>query len=1081
MNRVILWCTLAFVGLMVVIPSIQLLTGTKIDSFFRLGPDLKGGDRLVYSVEKAGMTGGSKDEGTYVDTEQLITVLSKRIDPTNTKNYIIRSLGSGKLEIVIPAGSAADDEAGAREVETVQSLVRRNGLLRFMILADPQTVEGMGYQYEKICEDRLQDKPAPKDLAWVPLQYNSRTDWADAAEFLGLPMGMTREEVIRTRRFTNATKNSPGNVIFVILPTDESSEAQAKKTAGKKSDVADIEILVRTDTPVVEGRHFASTRKGTDQFGKPSVDFTMMNDAQIQGYLAKLTGENIGKRMGIALDNRLQSAPNVKAEIRDRGTITGYKTAAERDQVLAVIQSGTLDVSLTLIAKEHVGPELGADNIRHGQIATVISFAVVIVFMAGYYLVAGIIADLAVIANMLIIILIMYWMQGTWTLPGIAGLVLTVGMAVDANVLIFERMREELSRGSSVRLAVRSGYARALPAIIDGNLTTLITAIILAWVGSPDVRGFAIVLIIGLITSMFTAILFTRAIFELLISAGLLRQIRMLQLFRSSNIRFTKIMPVAFTISLIAVVASLVLAFAAGKSSLAMEFNGGTQVELNLKSPGLPIEEVRRRLATLDEGLLVGVVKLDKPKDLATVRAAVAQSPALAKAIVTTGGELNAYGLTADFYVQVFGLDEAAAKKAVADALQPVNAEHLEVRNVSSLGYGYSNALVQTLEYGADDLANDQGRVKPQRYVIQVLHTNDTQVRESVATLFKAELEDSGRIEVALDGKVLTQDDVLAMQSQASGAAPDANSKFIQPDYRKYLGAYQAKITLKGRSATQEEIENRVRRFLEERQPDKATVTREFKAEEPDPEHPGQFRSFTVTILGDRLTRASADVAKEAADQWSANLSLAIEDARPLGSNKVDSRIGQDAQFRALIAMILSLLGIIIYVWFRFAQISYGFASVIALFHDVCIALGLVIVFSYIGRSVPFIGEMKIDLPMIGAFLTLVGYSINDTIVIFDRIRENRGRFGELSEAVINTSINQTLSRTVLTSLTVFFVVAILYFFGGTQSTIHGFSFVMTVGVIVGSYSTVFIAAPLLLRLRRSKTQVTGGNPVAAQ
>jgi SecD/SecF fusion protein len=1080
MNRFILWCTLAFVALMVVVPAVQLLTGDKIEDFFRLGPDLKGGDRLVYSVEKAGMTGGNKDESASVDTEQLITVLSKRVDPTNTKNYIIRSLGKGKLEIVIPAGAGGDDETGAREVQTVESLVRRNGLLRFMILADPETVRQLskGRTHESICQDRLQDKEPPAGFAWMPLQYNSRTDWADAADFLGLPKGMTREAVVQAGSFTNDAQN----VVFVILPTDETPETQAKAAAGKKSEVADIEVLVRTDTPVVEGRHFASTRKGTNNSGQPIVVFSMVNDAQVQGYLGTLTRDNVGKRMGIVLDNRLQSAPNIKSELRDGGIIEGYKTPAERDQVLAVIQSGTLDVSLTLIAKEHVGPELGADNIQHGKIATAISFCVVIAFMAGYYLLAGIIADLAVIANMLIIVVIMCWMQGTWTLPGIAGLVLTVGMAVDANVLIFERMREELARGSSVRLAVRSGYARALPAIVDGNLTTLITAIILAWVGSPDVRGFAVVLIIGLVTSMFTAILFTRALFELLISAGLLRQIRMLQLFKTSNIRFTKLMPVAFTISLIAVVTSLVLAFASGKSSLAMEFNGGTQVELNLKNPGLPIEEVRTRLATLDEGLLVGVVKLESAKDLASVRATVAQSPALAKAVVTPVSELNADGLTTDFYVQVFNLDEATAKKAVAEALRPVNAEHLEVQNVSSLGYGYGNALVQTLELGADDRAGDQKQAKPQRYVIQVLNTNDTQVRESIASKFRAELEDSGRIEVApLNGRILSQDDVLAMQRQA-GASASPDSKFIQPDYRKYLGAYEAQITLTGRSATREEIENRVRRFLEERKPDKATMTREIKVSGPeDPERPGQYRSFTITVLGDRMTRASADVAKEAAEQWNANLSLAISDARPLGSNKVDSRIGQDAQFRALIAMILSLLGIIVYVWFRFAQVSYGFASVLALFHDVCVALGLVIVFSWIGRGVPFIGEMKIDLPMIGAFLTLIGYSINDTIVIFDRIRENRGRFGELSEAVINTSINQTLSRTILTSLTVFFVVAVLYFFGGTQSTIHGFSFVMTVGVIVGSYSTIFIAAPMLLWLRRGKVQVSGGNPVAGQ
>jgi SecD/SecF fusion protein len=192
-----------------------------------------------------------------------------------------------------------------------------------------------------------------------------------------------------------------------------------------------------------------------------------------------------------------------------------------------------------------------------------------------------------------------------------------------------------------------------------------------------------------------------------------------------------------------------------------------------------------------------------------------------------------------------------------------------------------------------------------------------------------------------------------------------------------------------------------------------------------------------------------------------------IAKSPPLVSTKFVKSIGTEAKTLAIYSAGVALAVIILYIWFRYARISYGLAAVMALVHDVVIVMGAVVIFSWFGRDIPFIGEMKIDLPMIGAFLTLIGYSLNDTIVVFDRIRENRGKFGELSEKVIDMSINQTMTRTILTSFTTFIVVFILYWFAGVQSAVHGFAFVLMFGVVCGTYSSIVIASPLLLLLRK--------------
>lgn len=1091
MNRTLLWCSLLFVAFVVVVPAIQLITddapmSEALGKFFRLGPDLAGGNRLVYGVDSG--RGGA-------DLKQVVRVLRKRIDPTGTKNYIIRPVGGNRIEIIM--ASAKSREVSAREVNTVKNRVNRSGFLQFRICIDPSKDKGPNYL--EIAKNRLNGIDPPSEYKWVQLLWNSETEWDRVSEFLfGGRASVSREEALKGN-LTDTVVNSRNEVInktlvYVIHDVatagTEKPGAAAASSAAKSRAVSDVEILVRNDIPIVEGSDFARTAKGQDpNDGKPLIRFVMKDSVQAQSKLASITGKHVGRRMGIVLDDKMQGAPNIRSELRTGGVITGYREVAERDEVLAVLQSGTLEAALNLMSEGYIGPELGKDNIQRGLTASLVALICVLVFMAGYYLLAGLISDLAMLANLLILIMIMYWMRGSWTLPGIAGLILTVGMSVDANVLIFERIREELRRGSSMRLAVRNGYSRAMPAIIDGNLTTLFSAVILAWVGSPEVQGFAIVLIIGLAASMFTALLFTRSLFELLIQAGLLRKLHMLRLFKAPNIPFSRIMRGAFWVSLVMVIGGLALAISAGDSSFAMEFNGGTQVEINYRQPQ-PIETVRKQVAKLDTGTIVSFRLSEGVDDLSTLAKTLhdAGGP-LATALVSQGAAPSSQGIYRAIDVQVFVEDTQAAIDAVAKALP--EATGLTARRASEFGYGFATALVQPITY-TDETDKDSGR----RYMIQVLSTRDDKVKQSLEGLFHDVIKGGDDILVTLSSRVLTVEDVYKMQGGVGAAAetPDEAAtaetgdtedveqvvtRTILRDWRRFVGAYRADIELSGGAASQADLSNRIAEYIDEQKVEKKGITWTIEGKDADPADPRKFKSFIFYAEDPQMQKRGVgeQQSRQAQREWDGILRTVIRNPLPLSSSKVDERIGKESKQQAVIAVVLSLIIIVAYIWFRFARISYGFAAVVALVHDVSIVLGLVVLFSWIGKSVPFIGEMKINLPMIGAFLTLVGYSLNDTIVVFDRIRENRGKFGELSEAVVNSSINQTLARTVLTSLTTWVVVMIMYVFGGVQSSIHGFAFVLSAGVIVGTYSSICIASPLLLWLRKKKRP---GGPMRA-
>src|SRR5215472_10334489 len=262
----------------------------------------------------------------------------------------------------------------------------------------------------------------------------------------------------------------------------------------------------------VTGRDLSGAQPGTDENGRPAVNFTLTRDGAAR--FAQVTGANVGRLLAIVLDNRVESAPVIRNQINDRGIIEGSFTPQQTADLSLVLRSGALPASIKYLSEQTVGPSLGADSIRHGVIASIVGLCAVMVFMLVYYRGAGINADLALILNLLILVAALGYFGAVLTLPGIAGVILTVGMGVDWNVLIFERIREELRAGKAVGGAVAGGFEQAFRTIIDTHVTTVVSAMILFTFGTGPIRGFAVTLTIGLVANLFTSVFVSRVIFD---------------------------------------------------------------------------------------------------------------------------------------------------------------------------------------------------------------------------------------------------------------------------------------------------------------------------------------------------------------------------------------------------------------------------------------------------------------------------------------------------------------------------------------------------------------------------------------
>ncbi len=893
---------------------ISLVLGTTAASllivFFgeiKKGPDLAGGITLIYELaEPPTVTEDPNHPGNPADAKQiksgareftldkLVQALKQRIDPDGTKEITIRGYGQSALEIIIP-------EVGQDEMEYVKQKITKIGQLEFRITADPS----MSRDHDII----ELAKRLPTTQTDVMLGETKKAEWV------------------------------PYDV-KAFGPVDR-QDNMVKRLAGDTP-----QVLVLMDPFNVTGDYLSKTSKGIDETGGPAVHFSFKpKGARLFGELTNANKPNpatpeVKRQLGIILDKVLVNAPTINSKIEGDGMISGRSmTDKEVETTVEVLNAGSLPAALnkTPISEDIISPTLGGVTVQKGKEAITASLIAVIIFMIIYYRFAGVVASIGLALNLIMVLAVMILIRGAFTLPGLAGLALTVGMSVDTNVLIYERIREELESGAAMRMAIRNGFGRAMVAIIDTHLTTIISGIVLFYVGTDQVKGFAVTLILGLIVNLFTAYFCTRVIFDVAERQGYIKQLKMMHLFPRMNFDFLSLRWPVLVGSWLLILIGMVAVYYRGASLLDIDFTGGSSVSFTLNEP-LELGKVRD---TLGESIL-------EDKNLLVVERGIANTD-----------------FTVDTSEQSVDVVKGVISEKFGDKLKKYTFEFTDLKPVQE---GDFTGIEVRL------LINSASKTK-----------------------------DSGLAHDALRDQISQQ----LVKNGHTGIQPVLGN----PNYRRGSNA--------------------------------------------------RFNEWTVRIPG--IDEAGARAVLEPLQA-----SLRTTPIFPLAS-KIGGKVSGDMKSRAFWAIFFSLVAMIVYLWLRFANPAYGIAAGVALLHDVLITVGMIALSAYIVQAVPALAmalrieAFQINLTIVAALLTIIGFSVNDTIVTFDRLREIKGKSPNITAKMVNDAVNQTLSRTILTVVTVFIVVVILYFFGGEG--LHSFAFAFLVGVITGTYSSIYIASPVVLWL----------------
>jgi SecD/SecF fusion protein len=810
MDKHALWKWLLLIGLV----SWSLVLVTPMEEKIKLGLDLQGGISFLLEVQTGDM------EGDELEDAQLraLEVIRNRVDLMGTEEPIIYpEPRSNRIVVQIPGLETADREWAISTLESA-------AYLEFRLVHEDN---------RRLVERLWSEELAPEGYRIVRVTESARNGqqftrtYYMRDEVQRIDKDSEREVMDRLRMF-----QAPPGYDFMLMRREHQGQ-----------DVYEPYFVRRR--PELTGEYLSNAKVDYQQIGTPLVSLTFNSEGAKR--FGQVTSDNApggalnpsrdGQRfLAIVLDGVLHSAPFIRTPIYNgQAVIEGSFTQAEARELSVVLRAGSLPAPVRVIEERLVDPTLGKDSVASGTRAIIMGGVLVLVFMLGYYVLAGVVANLALILDLLLLPLGMLIVSGflglltgsggggtdlpTLTLPGIAGIVLTIGMAVDANVLIFERIREEQKAGKRLISAIEAGYDKVFSTILDANVTTLITAVILFWQGSGPIRGFAIMLSAGIVVSMFVALVVTRLIFELVAAKTSIKHIKMFSLLGDTNIDFLGKRKIAAALSVLIIISTATIFGMRGEQNFGVDFTGGTSLTLRF-----------------DEKL---------PSD--TVR----------NALLSAGVQ--------DVFAQY--------------QRETVPAEDGTIREY----------LLLKVPYGHGDNAKD------------VLETD----------------------------------------------LSEAGFRIVQED-------------------------------------------------------------------------------------------------------TVGPQVGRDLRMKGLTAVVFALVGIVIYVSLRF-EFAYAMGAIVAIAHDILITVGI---FCLLGN--------QLSLPIIAALLTIVGYSVNDTIVVFDRIREDLGLVRDKTYAQIaNLSINQTLSRTVLTSLTTLLTVTMLLIFGG--GAIKDFALALFIGILVGTYSSIFIATPIML------------------
>ncbi len=956
-----------------------------------------------------------------LDMNKLIAAVGRRINPGGVKELTIRQYGAEQIEVIIP-------EVDEREVDQIKRKISTSGALIFRMVANPTD------NRELI---RAAERTPGRDVMIGPRLAGR---WVKAGpNALGFP---------------------PDKAIYRTTPD------------GTR------QILVAIDPFNVDGQYITRAAAGFDQRGGNAVDFNF--DAIGAEKFRSLTSRNLPdesgftRNLGIILDNEMISAPNLQSTISGQGQITGV----DKDEVevlVSVLNAGSLPASLRPepISQQRISAQLGEDTIRSGARAMLISTALILIFMLVYYHFAGFVADMAVVLNVLMTVALMIMIKAAFTLPGLAGLVLTVGMAVDANVLIYERIREELERGASLRMAIRNGFSRATGTILDSNITTLITAIVLYVIGTDQIKGFAVTLILGLLVSMFTAIYVSRVILDIVERKRWIERLTMMKFFTTPNFNFIRYCIPAVVVSSVIIAAGVVAMVSRGKELLDIDFTGGSSVQIEFaEGKTQPIADVRKAVAQLPDVAVSSVGEAGQEFKIDTSDRQIANVQKILKE--TFAGSLKTYSMSHGELSKIEAAGEAPAAgetPAIESPASPAAETPAEQPGAEDPAAESTPTETPATEPGpAEQPAAEPAVEAPSETPApQPEESSSQNVRSPFRFASYLQEEKVAETPAAEAPAEQPATEAPAAETPASSTEPAPASPTSTESAEDAPLTAPADLSLIGGTRV------------------------ELKFPEPIAHDPlaelvqGRLDSLGLGQTPFRLANPGYQEGSDARyDDWALESTLDSEQTDKLlgameaelaatpvfaSSSEIGGKVAGDTQMMAVYAMLASMVMIVLYVWIRFQNLFFGLAAVVALVHDVMIAVAALALSAYLS---PFMGALlvdpfKISLAVVAALLTIVGFSINDTIVIFDRIREVRGKSPRVTADMINLSINQTLSRTIITSGTVFIACLILYFVGGPG--IHAFAYTMVIGVIAGTYSTVYIAAPLLLWLQPAPDQ----------
>lgn len=764
----------------------------------------------------------------------------------------------------------------------------------------------------------------------------------------------------------------------------------------------------------------ASSFNSMDQSGRPAIGFRM--DTRGANLFGSMTGGNIGNKMAVLLDDEVYTAPVIQARITRNGIISGNFSTAEREYIIRVLNAGSLQAKLSAdpLSESTIAPELGLDNLRAGLMAGLIALAVVGGFMIFYYFGLGIVAVISLLVNALLILGAMSLAQAAFSLPGIAGVILTFGMAVDANVLIYERMREELERGADLKTAVRLGFERAMSSIVDGNVTNLIVCVVLGQLGTAEIRGFAITLGIGVCTTLFSALFVSRVMLAFITDVAQIKRMRMLPIAIPAlgralhpNVKWLSLRWVFLFISIAYVGIGVYMVTTRGEKMLDMEFRGGVQVTMRFGNDqaGQPI--IKSRAEVLEEVRKIGA---GRPESDAL--------RALTFAEVVPVNPID--GIRSNvFNIKCFLLEEQAG-------------------TTTSLG-----AAADRIEDSPTD-----------------------RIVKAIVSAFEGEIETKSPVEFA-----------GSQRESVDGApvyeilTPRLGDAIRRPEYREnvaaFIGGAAIVIDVDENSVEQlptlEGLHDRISTMRSK--PDFTETMRHRMEIRVLNGAENAVKTAVVLVADPGLSFFdNPDVWRNALaePEWDLVRSALTEVTTLASVQTFSPAIAERFKQTAVVSVLMSFLLILIYIWVRFGSVRYSGAAIACLFHDVLTVIGLIALCEIIydheswQGAARAIGVMpfKIDLNLVAAILTIIGYSLNDTIIIMDRIRENRGKLPYASATVINNAVNQTISRTIITSGTTLLAALILYIWGGEG--VRAFSFALVVGVGVGTYSSIAVAAPFV-------------------